>query len=159
MNKAQEKINESIDKINKFKDHVNEAAEYAEDVKSGEFTADEERQDPSYVLYNRIADTTVNIMKLPSVGGLFESIAEKLDPETAQKFMELIAICMTHSAYQAVAWYDKLLKEELTKNFENIAGNIDTLHGELVGQKGALEVFKTRLSKLDKESKVNEMNK
>lgn len=151
------KIDESVERLNQFKKNLNESAENTEDVKNGEATPDEERAEPTYVLYNQIADTTVKIMKLPSTSKLFTDIANKLDEDTAQKLMELMAICMTHSAYHAVAWYDQLLKEELDKQFNNVGAVIDNIRGDVMGQHGALEVFKEKLGKIENQLKMEKM--
>lgn len=151
------KLAESIDSIKKFQFNLNEAAEHTQDVKDGVSTPEEERQEPDYILFNHIAESTINILQLPSIEKAFDSIAEKLDEDTAQHLAEMIALSMVHSAYDAVAFYDGLLKKELDKQFNHFADKINEIDSVVTAHNGALQVCQEKLGIIEKNIKINSL--
>ena len=60
-------LNESIESIKRMQAKMEEAAGNTEDVKNGDATKEEEMQEPAYVLFNGIAETSIKILQSPTV--------------------------------------------------------------------------------------------
>ena len=151
------RLDESIKALNEFKQNLFKASENTEDVKNGDCTPEDERQEPDYKLYNSIADTSIEILKGETVANLFNKIADKLGEDLSKELCEVMAICMTHSAYQAVVFYDGLIKNELGKQFDHISDHLNSMAGVLNGHDGALQVFKSKINDLENEKKLSDI--
>lgn len=152
-------LNSSVEDLKKWQESVNKSAEQAEDVKEGRCTAEEERKEPGYILYNQIAETSVKLLQLPEVTNAFSSIAKSVGEETSKLIVELMAITMTQSAYQAVCFYDDLLKEELTKHFQQIGECLNITRADVAGHGSALAVFRKQLNEIQNKMKTEEFAK
>lgn len=150
-------LNDDIYAIKRAQDAVNATAKDSKEVKDGTVTEDEELKEPAYVLFNGIAETSIKILGTPSVATIMNEIGGKMGEETAKHLTELISICMTNSAYMALTFYDDLLKEELNKHFQNVDENFIKLSADINAHTGVLEVFKKRLSELEKKELIDDI--
>ena len=149
-------LDEAINEIKRFQKILNNAASNTDDVKTGKCTTDDEKQEPSFIIYNAIAENSINILQQPDVVELFKSISTKLDETISKSLVELIAVAMTQSAYNAILLYDDLLSKSLTDQFNDYNQIINKLAATVSGCNGALEVFKSRIGEL--ETRVNTNN-
>lgn len=152
-------MNDSIDSIKNFQKDMEAASANTEDVKNGTATKEEEQQEPGYILYNGIAETSIQIMQSPIISNLFDALNEKLGEDLTKKIVEAFTIMMTTSAYEAVVFYDELLKKELTNQFDSIAKSFSMISADVTAHTGVLEVFKKRLDDISKSLKIDEIKK
>lgn len=152
-------LNDSVNEIKTFQENIKKTAEQSEDVKAGKCTTEEELQEPAYVLYNQIAESSIKILQLPEVINTFSLLSEKFGDDTSKAIVELMAIAMTQSAHQAVLFYDDLLKAELTKQFDNIGEHLNMALADIAGHSGALSVFKSQLSDIQKKLQIDKFTK
>lgn len=152
-----QKLDEAVSNIKSFQEKMKEASANTKDVKDGVATPEEEQQEPAYRLYNQIAETCINVIKLPTFQQGFAEVSKSIGPETAQKLVEMMVLSMAHSAHNAIAFYDSLLKKELDNQFQNLGKAINQLGGTVNGHTGALEVFKQRLGEISKKLQLDEL--
>ena len=146
----QSPFSDDIDILRKTQERLNESVENSEDVKSGTTTVDDEKKEPGYRIYNEIMETTINILQSDTMASTFGTIAEQLNPEVTKALVTSISLAMTHSAYNAIILYDKMIKEELQKSFNTIGNGLNELSGTVNGHHGAIKVFKHRLEELER---------
>ena len=152
-------LNESIDDIKNFQKDMEEASGNTEDVKNGTATKEEEQQEPAYILYKGISESSIGIMQSPIIVNMFEALSEQLGEETTKKIVEAFTIMMTTSAYNAVVFYDELLKKELTQQFDNVSKAFSNIGANVTAHTGVLEVFKKRLDEISKSLQIDEIKK
>lgn len=150
------KLDEAVNDIEKLKETAEKAAENSEDVKEGKCTAEDEKNELGYILYQNIANTNIQILQHPEVSKAFNNIADLTSEEVSQNLVTLIAIVMTQSAYQAILFYDDMLKAELSKQFDNITNAINGLGADNVGIQSAITIFKQKIGNIEKSLKIEE---
>lgn len=141
-------FNDSVNELKQCQEDMKKKAEESPDVKEGKCTLEEELQEPAYLLYNQIAESSIRILQLPEVVKTFSALSDKFGDDLAKSFVELLALTMTQSAHQAVLFYDDLLKAELTKQFDNVGEHLNDTRAIVEGHSGALSVFKTKLNEI-----------
>lgn len=150
-------LNDSVENLKSFQEKLKEATTSTQDVKEGVATPEEEKQEPAYILYNKIAENSINILQLPTFVQGFKEIGEKFGEDISKKLAEMMVIAMAHSAHSAITFYDDLLKKELSKQFEHFGKSLNTVIGTVNGHNGALTVFKTRLGNIEKKLKIEQL--
>jgi division protein CdvB (Snf7/Vps24/ESCRT-III family) len=148
-------LNESIDDIKGFKEKLKEATKFTEDVKNGDATPEDEQQEPDYILYQAIADSSIQIMQMDEVINLFSKLSSKLTEPLTKDLITLLTIVMTNSSYNAISFYDNLLKDELQAQFQAICDAFNQMAGEVHAHTGVFEVYKKRLDTI--ESRLNKL--
>lgn len=126
-------------------------------MKDGVSTPDEEKQEPDYILYDKIAENTISILQLPTFEKGFEKLASKTDDETAQMMAEMMAVAMCHSSFSAIVFYDNLLKDELKKQFDIFSESLNRVIGTVNAHDGVMQIFKERLGKLEEKDKLKSL--
>lgn len=149
----------TIDDLNNFKDNLSKAAENTEDVKKGDATLEEEKQEPDFLLFDAISESSIAILQLPSIQEGFKHLSENITEDGVKKLIEIMVIAMTHSAYNAITFYDGLLKEELIKQFDHYGDSLNSCIGKVNAHEGAIAVLKERVNSFIKEKQVDELNK
>lgn len=152
-------LQHEIDAVNRMKDAVNRAAAEHPDVKAGKCTVEDQLKEPSFLLYNKISESVVQILSQPEVTSAFVQIGKKLGDDISKNLVTIVGMCMATSAHNAILFYDDLLKEELTKKFGQFAEAIATCETDNLTFHRVLEVFKKRLDNLEKEKKIREAAK
>ncbi len=146
----QNSLEESVEKIKEFQKKLEEAAANTKDVKEGKATKEEEQQEPGYILFQGITETSIKILQMPIVAETLNGLADKLGDNTAKKLTEMLAIIMTNSAYCAINFYDELLKQELQKQFDNVGQYMSRISGDVHAHNSVLEIHQKRLDAIDK---------
>ena len=150
-------LDASVAELEDLKQKLHEAAEHTQDVENGDATPDEERQEPEYILFNKITETTLEILKMPSFVEGFKTISLILGEESAKKVAEMMAVAMTHSAVSAVMFYDEYLNEQLTKQFNRFAEALNNTIAVVNGMEPAMEIYKKRISEIEKQIRINKI--
>lgn len=148
-----------IDELVRRQKEAYKAAAETEDVKAGNCTADDERQEPGFILYNQISKNVIEILNKPEVAKVFANIGKVMGDELSKEFISVIALSMSVSAHNAITFYDSLLKKELDAQFDNIGHHINLCKADIVGHQSVLEVFKKRLDEIEKQNKINKFAK
>jgi predicted HicB family RNase H-like nuclease len=146
----EELLKKTVNEIKDFKDFHSKKVEESND---------EEAKEPSHRLFHEISETTIKILQDPIMNQYFAEIAKELKEETVQQIVTVIAVCMTHSAYQAITFYDDLLKTELTKQFDNINHHINLSKADIEGIKAAFAILRKSQDEISKEIKINNFQK
>ena len=152
-------MQDSIDGLNHAKKVFNESIKNSQPVKDGELTAEEAYQEPGYILYDKINETCISILKNEKVIERFARIEDGIGLETTRTLIELLTIIMTHSAYQSICVYDELLKKEITKQFEIFGNNQNILKSITDAHESVLKVFKEKINKLESKETINKFAK
>ena len=155
-------MNDSIEDIKKYREVLKEAFTNSDDVKEGISTAEEETEEPIYKLYDGIAECVIKILQSESIQMEFQKLSAASsvsDANFISSLIELLAIIMTHSAYNAVVWYDTLLKKELDKAFENYGNAVNNIGATTQGIENAMKVFKKRITDLEKKAQIEDITK
>lgn len=150
-------LDRSIDDILKYRENLEKCAENTEDVKKGNCTAEDEKQEPGYLLYQAISESSIAILQQPTVVKLFETISKDVGEDLAKSLVELFAISMSNSAYNAITFYDQLLKGELTKQFDHYGDYLNATTATVKAHDGVLEVLNKRVSDIENNIKLREV--
>lgn len=126
-------------------------------MKSGKCTAEDEKQEPGYLLFKAISESSIEILQQPSVVELFKKVSENIGEDVSKSLVELLAISMSHSAHNAIIFYDQMLKGELTRQFDHYGDHLNAIGGTVRSHDSVLEVFSKRLSKIETTLKLNEV--
>lgn len=148
-------LNDTIRDLENMRKAMNESIEQSEDVKNGKCTIDDEKHEAGYILYNQIAETNIKILSMPTTVEIFSKLSESLGEEMSRSLVELLAITMTQSAHQAIIFHDNLLKEEISKQFDNLVEHININHAEIAAHTGAIKVFKAQLNEIQKKLQID----
>lgn len=141
-------FDDTIENLQKTVDSVDEA------TKDKESKQDDENKDPAYVFYNAIANTSVELLQNPNVVDTFKKLANSLGEDVTKSLIEMFAIMLTQSAYNAVIFYDSLLKSELAKQFNHFAEHLNMAKADINAHKGALKVFRQQLGDIQTKLKI-----
>lgn len=152
-------LNESIKDIENLKKTARENAENSNDVKTGKCSKEDELNEPAYMLYNNIAESTINILQNPEIVKVFKNISTKVDEEFSKNLVTLLAVTMTQSAHQAVIFYDDLLKQELTKQFDGLVNRMNITTADLEGSKSAITLLRKKIGDIENAIKIDDFNK
>lgn len=152
-------LNNSIDDIKKWQDALHKQAEESEDVKNKKCTIEDEKREPAFMLYNQIAETSVKLLQLPEIVAAFAMLSKSIGEDEAKTLVEVLALTMTQSAYQAICFYDELLKAELTKQFDNVGEHLNTTRADVEAHSGVLAVFRKQLSEIQNKMKIETFTK
>lgn len=152
-------LNNTIKDLENMRKAMNESVEKSEDVKNGKCTIEDEKREPGYILYNQIAEANIKILSMPATVEIFSKLSENLGEEMSRSLVELLAITMTQSAHQAIIFHDNLLKEEITKQFDNLVEYININHAEISAHTGAIKVFKAQLNEIQKKLQIDSFAK
>lgn len=152
-------FSDAIKDLEYMRDAINKAAETSEDVKSGNCTAEEEKMEPSYLLYNQIAKNSIDILKQPEVFNVFNKIKDKIGEDIAKGLIEVFVISMTHSAHSAVLFYDDLLKVELTNQFKNLGDHINIAKSDISAHSAVIEILRKDLNEIKSKLLIDQFNK
>jgi hypothetical protein len=151
----QNNLNDSINEIKDFSKNVEEAI----NNEDNELTEEEKKEEPDYLLYNAISETSISILQQESVIKLFEKISDKLGDDITKSLIELMTLTMTHSAFNAIVFYDGLLKGELTNQFDHYGNHLNNTSAIVRSHDSVLEVFGKRITDLENKLKIDEINK
>lgn len=157
---ANDLLKKSIESVKKASDELINIAKQSDDVKSGKCTLEEELKEPGYVLFRQISESSIKILENTAINQAVEELSEHIGKDATVHLAELITIAMTNAAYYAVLSYDDILKEELSKQFENISHHINLSKSDIEGHAAVLSVFRKRISDIEdriKKSDINDM--
>lgn len=152
-------LQHEIDSIRKAQAAAEKAASETDDVKEGRCTPEDEKAEPGFVLYNRIAESMIEIMQQPEVTNGFVKIGKILGEEVSTTLVSIIAMCTVTGAHNAIVFYDELLKKELSQNFELVSKRVNEAVADTAAFRGVLEVFKKKLDEIEKKDKISQIKK
>lgn len=147
-----ELFDDAIKALNNIRNESRKAIESSEEDNKPD-------ENPSFVLFDRIVESSIGILKSPDISSLFGTVAEKVGEDTAKALIEAFAISMSHSAYEASVFYDALLKKELDKQFNNIESYINNLIGTVKAHSAVLEVNKKEINDIKHKLMIEDFKK
>lgn len=159
-----------IDEMKKLRDefskNVDEAVKEDPDVKDGRLDPTDAKNTVGNVLFNAITELSIKIMQDPEIINSFKFIDSKITDivngkgdnasglEICQRLVSMMAVCMSNSAYQAILFYDDLLKVELTKQFEAQAHHINLCKSDIEACKTVSEMLRIHSNKISDHLKI-----
>lgn len=152
-------FSDSIESMEKCKEAVEKAFTDKEEVKDGTVSEEEAKSNPAYRLFNGIADTSIEVLNMPSVAETMKEIGEKLGEETSKKLTTMLVLIITNVAFSAVNFYDDLLKEELNANFNEFGKMYTEAAATINAHTGVLEVLNKKVGDIEnslKEASIKE---
>ena len=160
-----EYIKNSINELNAANDKLESEVKERQGSVKPDSSNDATPEDPfgelGLLLFKQITDTTIKIMETPEVEKSLTTIATEMNmgEKSISSLINLIAIAMTNSAYQAIIFYDDLLKDELTKQFENVGNHINMGKADMEGFKAALQIHQKQIGEINKTLLLNNLKK
>lgn len=134
-----ENVKKSIDNIKKVQGEINNNPEFSkEENKLGN------------VLFNQITECSIEILKNPEINKALKNIENEHDLKESSitSLINIIAIAMSESAYNAILFYDDLLKKELQRQIDHIGNHINTSKSDIEGMKSVLLIHQKRIEEL-----------
>ena len=157
----QDNLRKSVEQLKElqmdFNTTVETKAQESEDIKEDQSTIEEKKREPENVLFNGIIDNTVNILQNPIINKSFEVMAKDMSADSVSALVNIVAIAMTYSSYQAIVFYDDLLKQELVKQFENVGKYINAIKADQEGQGGAIKIIRNQINEIVTKFKIDEI--
>ena len=153
-------LDESIETIKNMQKVIEEQIENSDDVKEGINTKEEEMQEPQNLLFTKISESVILTLQNPDIINGFAVIHNSgFGKEATEVLINIIAITAATTAFNAMTFYDGLLKEELTKQFDHIANHINNSKSDIQGIMSACEVYKKKIGELENQLKLMSSNK
>lgn len=142
-----------------IKEKLRKIAEQSDDVKNGTVSVEDELKEPGYVLYGQILKSTTDILRTPDTKKLFDQLVTQFGEDTTASLMEFFAAAITQSSYNAVIFYNDLLKEELSKQFCLMGDTLNNCVADVKAHHGVLDAFGKRITAIEKRDKVDSIKK
>lgn len=142
-----------------IQEKLRKIAEESDDVKDGTVSVEDELKEPGYVLYGQILKSTTDILRTPDTKKLFDQLIKQFGEDTTASLMEFFAAAITQSSYNAVIFFNDLLKEELNKQFELMGNVLNNCVSDCKAHRAVLGSFGKRLTKLEGKNTVDEIKK
>jgi hypothetical protein len=148
------------DSINDMKD-VQEKLENATKPDSQDTPDSKDDKGAANILFKQISETSIEILQTPEVEAMLDKISQNsgLNQNSMSALVSLIAICMTHSAHNAILFYDDLLKKELTKQMDNISHHMNLCKADIEGIKGAIQIHQKQIGIINNSLKIDDVIK
>lgn len=154
----QEEVNSIKEGQAAFEEKVDKFAKDSEDVKAGRCTEEDEKQEPELVLFRKITETTLGILQDPEMGACFKLMETKgLDLEIIRALVRMMAIAMSTSAFNAISFYDELLKEELSKQFNHMGSHINTGKAESEVLRASINVIIAKMGEVTNKLQIDDL--
>lgn len=155
----QKPFDKIIDSMEKTIDKINKIPEESEntDAESGE-NKKENEQRPEYDLYKAILASSIEMLKLPETEQVFNNLKDLIGDKT-ESLIDLFILSMTHSAYNAIVYYDSLLKEELSNQLDNIGKYINNLNADVTAMKSVIKVHSKKIDDIKSSIEIEEFKK
>lgn len=161
MSEERKNKNQQINKLDEIIKELQNGAKVFDDnipnldeVKDGTLTEDEAKKEPSILLFRTTLSTAVETLNSDLMRNKFkEMIDNGFTEEMAADLLSSIAIDVACSVFKSIIYYDDLLKDQLTKQFDNIADYFNIMRSEVSGTQKAMVTFTDKLNQLEKEIK------
>ena len=138
---------------NPFKDTIETLNKKSEKINE----SNSEDKNPGYILYDAIANNSIEILSNPEVVNTFKKIADAIGEEATKSMVEMLAIIITQASYQSIIFYDGLLKNQLTDQFNHFASHINSAKADVEAHHGVLRVFKQQLSEIQNKLEIEKI--
>ena len=96
------------------------------------------------VLFHEISSTVIKILTDKVTNEAFASLSNKLGVDVSKELVELISTTVTFATYNAIAFYDITVKEQISNNFKEI-GDIVMTHGS------DIDVLRMKIGDIEKQ--------
>lgn len=133
----------------------------SEEISTEESTENEEKKDADFILdqMNKlITENTVAIINSPEVQSVLKEI-KHIDEDDLKAVVKALAITVNMSCFATTVFYDRLLGEEIKKNFQNMVDHINYMKADMIGVKEAIKVHNNKISDLEKNAIVSDIKK
>lgn len=141
-------IDNALKDIQRLRDATKEIAGSSPDVKSGKVTIEDELQEPAYLLYQDILNSTAAFFESEPVKALCYSLGQSIGEKTTADIMTLVSVGMAHSAHSAILAYDDRIKAELSRQFDMLIGACNSNTADIQSVMGAIQIFRVQINKL-----------
>lgn len=150
---------DNIDDMKKMQEAIRKAAESSEDVKNGDCTPEDEMAEPAVMLFGQILKSSIEMMNNEEVINAYNQVKDKIGEEASKIIFDVMITATTTAAYNAITFYDDLLKQEITKQFDNVGHHINLAKSSIEGHEAVLTVFGKRLTDLENKIKLENLSK
>ena len=126
-----------------------------------ESTENEETANADFILEQMnklITENTVAIINSPEVQSVLKEI-KHIDEDDLKAIVKALAITVNMSCFATTVFYDRLLGEEIKKNFQNMVDHINYMKADMIGVKEAIKVHNNKISDLEKNAIVSDIKK
>lgn len=119
----------------------------------------EEQVDPGIELFGNILKASKKIFENEELNKSFKELEKDLSPESMEVLKSIFSSTVPVVAFQAVVEYDEKLKIEIDSQIKLLSDYINKILADLRTIEPVMEVFKTRLGKLENQIKIDEFKK
>lgn len=133
----------------------------SEETSTEESTENEETANADFILEQMnklITENTVAIINSPEVQSVLKEI-KHIDDDDLKAVIKALAITVNMSCFATTVFYDRLLGEEIKKNFQNMIDHINYMKADMIGVKEAIKVHNNKISDLEKNAIVSDIKK
>jgi arsenate reductase-like glutaredoxin family protein len=96
------------------------------------------------ILFKEISSTVIKILTDPATTQSFKGIADKLGVDISKELVELVSTTVTFATYNAIAFYDGLIKEKISESLREIGDIIQT-------QGSDIQVLQMKIGDIEKQ--------
>lgn len=168
-------LQEAIEDVKETLEAHDKALGETDDVKEGNCTKEDEAAEPANVLFRAISELTIQILADPVIDQSFAIIDKNLnalvaeDPKPSQELkatiskeiistlINIIAVSMSHSAYNSLLLYDDLIKKELDNQFDHVGKHLNTTKADVEGLKALSQIFRRQISDINKKLDIEDI--
>ena len=133
-------LKDSVQEMETLRKHIQDSVNMTDD-----------KDDPTYVLYDSIIESVIDILNSEAAKNSFNVLSAKLGADAIKPLIDLMAVCMANSAHHAVCIYDNMLKEELSRNFDTYGESLNKCIALVNAHDGAIKVFRKTLTDIKTE--------
>lgn len=156
-------LSELVQEIEETQKNIQESYQSKQEEENGESPEAPVEDDIGKILSDAITSSTVEILSDPAILNQFNIMKAALDENNhagaITALTSIIAISASHAAYQAIIFHDSLLKQELTKQFENIANYINNHRTNLGLQEVKIQVLEKKINDLITNQAIDKLSK
>lgn len=142
--------NEEVEMETSTEETPAEESANAEEKADGDFIIDQ--------MNKMITENTVAIINSPEVQSVLSKI-KHIDEDDLKAVIKALAITVNMSCFATTVFYDRLLGEEIKKNFQNMVDHINYMKADIIGVKEAIKVHNNKISDLEKNAIVSDIKK
>lgn len=150
-------FNNTINTLNERNKEVDKFTRKIDEEMKEDYNKNEENDNPAFILYNSITKTSIELLQSESAIETFKKIESKIGEDATKSMIEMFAIMLTQSSYDAVLTYDSLLKKELDKQFDHFAEHLNIAKADIEAHQGALTVFRKQLNEIQTKLEISKI--
>lgn len=143
-----------------MKKAFNETAKLDEAVVNGDLTEEEMLNEPSYLLYNQLLDSAIDIFEREDIQTLIIEIGKELNnPNVSQYIAQLLALVSCISTNNAIHFYDDIITKIIKDRFKEVVDGLNRNFADITSHQATLEVLSKKMGDIENKLQIDEIKK